>query len=105
VWDLTDAGVIAKLAAFAAKPELVVWSRSAEHDIADTPGMSRLGVLLAIEDHLECGYIVRADYMKNGDLAYIIPCLVDRRWFYIKVKFIFENAGERMKVFSAHPDI
>jgi hypothetical protein len=83
----------------------VVWSRSAEHDIADTVGMTRLGVLAAITDHLECGYIVHADYMKNGDLAYIIPCLVDPRWFYVKVKFIVQETGERMKVFSAHPDI
>jgi hypothetical protein len=105
VWDVIDAEVIAKLAKFAARPELVVWSRSAEHDIADTSGMTSLGVLAAMKDHLECGYVVRADFMKNGDLAYIIPCLVDPRWLYVKVKFIFQEPGERMKVFSAHPDI
>jgi hypothetical protein len=105
VWDVIDAEVIAKLAAFAARPELVVWSRSAEHDISDTSGITRLGVLAAIKDHLECGYVVHADYMENKDLAYIIRCLVDPRWFYVKVRFIFLETGERMKVFSAHPDI
>jgi hypothetical protein len=105
VWDVIDVEVLAKVASFAANPDLVVWSRSTEHDIADSAGMTRVGVLAAILDHLECGYIVHADYMKNGDLAFILPCLVDSRWFYIKVKFIFQETGERMKVFSAHPDI
>jgi len=105
MWEVIDAEVRAKLAAFAARPELVVWSRSAEHDIADTAGITRFGVLAAILEHLECGYVVHADYMKNGDLAYIIPCLADPRWLYVKVKFIFQERDERMKVFSAHPEI
>ena len=104
MWDVTDVEIRAKIARFAASPELVVWSRSAEHEIADSAGMTRLGVLAAILDHVECGYVVHGDYMKNGDLAYIVPCLVDSRWFYVKVKFIFYETGERMKVFSAHPD-
>jgi hypothetical protein len=102
---VSDGDVLAKIAKFAANPDLVVWSRGAEHDIADSAGITRLGILAAILDHLGCGYIVHADYMKNEDLAYILPCLVGSRWFYIKVKFIFQETGERMKVFSAHPDM
>jgi hypothetical protein len=105
MWDVNDAKVRAKLSQFAANPGLVVWSRRAERDIANAARVTRLGVLEAMLDHLESGYVVRGDFMKNGDLAYILPCFVDSRRFYIKAKFIFQDADERMNIFSAHPDI
>lgn len=104
MWDVIDNEVIAKLTSFAANPVLVVWSSRAERDIANAGGVTRLGILAAMSDHLECNYVVHGDYMQNGDLAYILRCFVDSRRFYVKAKFIFRDSGERMKIFSAHPD-
>jgi hypothetical protein len=105
MWEVIDADVRAKLAKFAADPGLVVWSRRAERDIANTASATSLGVLAAMSDHLACGYVVHGEFMKNGDLAYIVACFMDSRNFYVKVKFIFLHADERMNVFSAHPDM
>ncbi len=102
MWELTDARVKEKIAQFAANPSLVTWSGKAERDIASTAGMTKAGVLEAILDHLACGYVVHAAYMKNGDLAYIFDCFVTAHRRYIKVKFWMMAAEERMHVFSAH---
>lgn len=104
MWEIIDLEVKRKIAAFAERPELVVWSGTAERDIAAIAGATRLAVLDAVLDHLASGYAVDADYMKNGDLAYIFRSFVGERRLYIKVKFIFLGTQERMKVFAAHPD-
>jgi hypothetical protein len=102
VWELDDPEVKEKIAYFARRPDLVVWSRSAERDIANTPGVTHTGVLDGILDHLECGYRVDAGHMKNGDLAFILHCFVGPGCLYVKVKFIFLGSEERMRVFAAH---
>ncbi len=104
MWELSDPELKAKIASFAGRPDLVTWSRSADRDIGSTAGATRLGVLEAILDHLACEYVVHADYMENGDLAYIFRCFLGARSFYLKVKFVFPGAEERMHVFSAHFD-
>jgi hypothetical protein len=43
-----------------------------------------------------------ADYMKNGDLAFIFDCFVGIGRLYVKVKMITVGTEERMFVFSAH---
>ena len=104
VWELDDAGVKQRIADFASRPRLVTWSATAERDMASIPGMTKAGVLEALLEHLACGYVVHADYMRNGDLAYIFNCFVGRRRRYIKLKFWGVAGQERMYVFSAHPN-
>lgn len=104
MWELTDAEIKEKIASFARAPHLVTWSGSAERDVASIPGATTASVLEAILDHLKCCYPVFADYMRNGDLAYIFRCFVGSRRLYIKVKFVFLGGQESMRVFSAHLD-
>jgi hypothetical protein len=104
VWQMDDPEVKEKIAHFASLPELVVWSRKAERDIAGIAGITSAGVLEGILDHIACGYAVEADHMENGDLAYIFHCFVGPGRLYVKVKFIALGTGERMRVFSAHRD-
>ena len=104
MWDLDDHQVKEKIAHLARRPDLVVWSRSAERDIAGIAGVTHAGVLDGVLDHLDCGYKVEADYMENGDLAYIFHCFVGPGRLYVKVKFIVLGVEERMNVFSAHLD-
>lgn len=102
MWELDDCEVKNKIGAFARRPAIVTWSGQAERDMAATRGVTKLGVLEGLIEHLSCGYAVNADYMKNGDLAYIFDCFVGPRRLYVKVKFISLGSGERMHVFSAH---
>jgi len=104
VWEMQDPEVRQKIAHFASSPHLVTWSRSAERDMASVAGMTKGAVLEAIVDHITCGYIFHAEYMKNGDLAHIFNCFVGRHRRYIKVKFWILANEERMHVFSAHPE-
>lgn len=104
MWELEDREVKEKIARFARRPDLVVWSRSAERDIASTQGVTRLGVLDGIVDHFECGYKVYSDHMKNGDLAHILHCFVDPGRLYVKLKFVIFGLEERMYIFAAHKD-
>jgi hypothetical protein len=102
VWEENDPEVRKKIAWFAEKPELVVWSGSAERDIANTRGVTKAGVLEGILDHCSCGFIINGDHMKNGDTAFILDCFVGLGHLYVKVKFIVLDAEECMKVFAAH---
>ena len=104
MWEMQDPEFRRKIAYFASDPHLVTWSRSAESDMASTAGMTKGAVLEAIIDHIACGYVIHADYMKNGDLAHIFNSFVGRHRRYIKVKFWILGNEERMHVFSAHAD-
>ena len=102
MWELIDARVREKIARFASDPTQVTWSGSAERDMGSTPGMTKAGVLEGIMDQLSSGYVVHADYMKNGDVAYIFDCFVGDYRRYVKVKFWMIEDQERVHVFSAH---
>ena len=104
MWELNDPAVKEKLLYFARRPHLVTWSRSAEQAIASAARLTSLGVLEAIIDHLNCGYTVECDHMRNGDLAYIFRCYVGRKEFYVKAKFVEFVGEESLRIFSAHPD-
>jgi hypothetical protein len=104
VWEVNDPAIREKIARFACTPELVTWSQSAERDMASTAEMTKGAVLDALVDHLSCGYVVHADYMRNGDVAYIFQCFVGRYQRYVKLKFWTPVDKERMHVFSAHPN-
>jgi hypothetical protein len=104
VWDVDDPTVKKKIGLFAGTPDAVTWSGSAERDIASTARASRLGILEAIVDHLQCGYVVQGEHMRNGDLAFILRCFLGSRRFYVKLKFVEIDGTERMHVFSAHLD-
>lgn len=73
-----------------------------DRDIASTPGVTHIGVLEGILDHLECGYKVEADHMDSGEIAYIFHCFVGPGRLYVKVKFVTWGFEERMRVFAAH---
>jgi hypothetical protein len=105
VWELDDAAVKQRMVYFASRAHLVTWSGTAERDIASTCRMSKAGVLEALLEHLACGYVVHADYMRNGDLAYIFICFVGSHRRYIKLKFWVLDDQERMHIFSAHPNM
>jgi hypothetical protein len=102
VWELDDPQVKGKIQRFARDPELVYWSGTAERDLAGTSGATKAGVLDGILDHISCGFPIMADYMKNGDLAFIFDCFVGIGRLYVKVKMITVGTEERMFVFSAH---
>lgn len=104
MWELIDTEVKNKIASFAANPELISWSGSAQRDMASVAGATAVGVLEALVDHLACGFVVYADHMKNGDLAYIVICYLGARRFYVKAKFVILDDEERMHIFSAHLD-
>jgi len=104
VWELDDLGLKLKIADFACKPDLVKWSQTAERDIACDSEMTRIGVLEAVIDHIGNGYVINCDFMKNGDLAYILNCFVGRHRRYIKLRFAMFGDIEHMYIFSAHPN-
>jgi hypothetical protein len=104
VWDIDEPAVNEKIAFFAGNSKAVTWSGTAERDIASTSRATKTGVLEAITDHLRCGYVLHGEYMKNGDLAYIMRCFLGPRRFYVKLKFVQLGDEERMHIFSAHPD-
>lgn len=104
MWELNDPEIRDKIANFAKARELVVWSLSAERDIGKLAGITHLAILEGLVDHIVCGYSIEADYMRNGDLAYIFRCFVGRGRLYVKLKFVQIGADERMHIFSAHPD-
>jgi len=104
VWELEDRETKEKIAHCAKKPIDVKWSRQAERDMGNTSGVTKRGVLDGLLDHLSCGYVVEADFMENGDLAYIFRCFVGHERLYVKLKFIQLGQEERMYVFSAHED-
>ena len=104
MWRIYDREIREKIARFASNPGLVVWSRSAERDIASMAGVTSTAVLEGILEHLACDYVVEADHMENGDLAYIFRCFVGPGRLYVKLKFVEFDYGERMRVFSTHID-
>jgi hypothetical protein len=104
VWEVIDGAVKEKISRFAERPDLVIWTHSAERDIANTADVTKQGVLDGLAEHLCYGYKVEADYMQNGDLAYIFNCFIGLGRLYVKVKFVLLGAEERMCVFSAHPN-
>lgn len=102
MWEMDDDQVKAKICDFAKRPAAVLWSGRAERDIANTRGVTKQGIFDGIIEHLSCGYAVQADYMDNGDVAYIFHCYVGPGRLYVKLKFVFIESEERMNIFSAH---
>ena len=103
VWE-AKLDEISNIRASASTPARVTWSKSAERDIASNVGTTKAGVLEGLLDHLESGYVVFCHHMDNGDVAFIFNCFVGPRRLYVKLKFIQWTDGERMHVFSAHPN-
>ena len=66
----------------------VAWSRQAEREMGNAAGVTKQGVLEGLVEHLSCGYVVEADHMQNGDLAYIFRCFVGAGRLCVKVKFV-----------------
>ena len=66
--------------------------------------VTKTALLDAVHSHVERGRLVNADYMDNGDLAYILTdCSLEEVGLYVKLKFQGEADRERMFVLSAHP--
>lgn len=98
-----DGPIKTKICAFCKEPTSVDFSKRAIDDMGLVP-VEKKAVLEALHEHSANSYRMSVDRMENGDLAYIADsCSVEGTVLYVKVKFYFRDAIERMLVFSAHP--
>lgn len=108
MWELSnenelDKKIKEKICQFCRKPEFVLIRRTAERDMALIP-ITKAALLESVHCHVQHGRSVQADYMDNGDLAYILAeCKAEQKPLYVKVKFGGQGSDERMYVVSAHP--
>jgi hypothetical protein len=109
VWDLDDGNGLhvkakKKLLAFLKDPRKVRLGRTAERDLSLTP-IRKLGLLEAMCEFIECGALLKADFMQQtGDEAFIFEyCQCGGLEVYVKASFKGEGPNENLFVFSAHP--
>jgi hypothetical protein len=104
--DKNDLDKSAKLriCEFCSEPSTVIVTRTAERDSA-LEGVTKAGVLESVRSHVQTGKPIHAEYMDNGDLAYILrECAIEKIILYVKLKFSKTDGEERMVVISAHPN-
>ena len=107
LWELDDdnsldACIKKKICEFCLKPKSVLLTRTAERDMAVVP-VSKSELLEGVRCYVQNRGLVNADYMDNGDLAFIVQYSIKDQEMYVKVKFSGEGHEEEMYVISAHP--